>query len=203
MDAQRFHVFGQPVAAVAARVCDISGLSNAAGVWHDQPPEPAQAVQVTEIRACLAGPSGKQTNDGQPQVRVADLDAALEHETGGLDWPEDLQRRLDAAPVTVSPFSAFLVSDLDQLFCHPECVIRRNLYEMLSLQGLAELVRITGACRGDGITVRFACSSRQRGTRPAYALTGDTSSMTLSLLDRESHERCSLSRGRADLQEAS
>jgi len=93
-----------------------------------------------------------------------------------------------------------LPADFMRLFLAPPC---RNLYEMLSFQGLAELVRITGACRGDGITVRFACSSRQRGTKPAYALTGDTSSMTLSLLDRERHERCFSPAAHADLQEAS
>jgi hypothetical protein len=53
-----------------------------------------------------------------------------------------------------------LPADFMRLFLAPPC---RNLYERLSF------------------TVRFARSFRQRGIKPAYALTGDTSSMTLSL----------------------
>src|SRR5213075_1317059 len=78
---QRFHVAGQPVAAVANRVAGIGRLPGAAGVGNDQLPGPAQAAQVTEVLAGPAGTAGQahQRRPG-PQDAIADLGAVIRSE---------------------------------------------------------------------------------------------------------------------------
>ena len=76
--AQRFHITGQPVAAVAERVAGICGLPGAAGVRHDQLPRLAQPAQITEVLAGPARAAGQahQRRPG-PEDAVADLGAVI------------------------------------------------------------------------------------------------------------------------------